>query len=385
MDEVLRDVRVLDLSQNLAGPYATQILADLGADVIKVEPPAGDAARAWGPPFIGSDSPLFLCANRGKRSIALDLRDDDDRGTLRRLTRHADVFVQALRPGAIQRLGFGYEQVRALRPDVVYLSVSAYGEEGPLGEQPGYDPLMQAFAGIMSVTGEPDGEPVRVGTSIIDLGTGTWAALATLAALRRRDRSGEGSHVRTALLDTALGLMSYHLQAHLADGSVPRAAGTALGSIAPYEAFPTRDGRVMIAAANDGLFARLCGALGLIDLPDDARFRSNADRVAAREILHQRIAAETARRSTEALLTLLHDADVPCAPIHDVAQVAADPQVRATGMLRPNPAGHLSHYQEVALPASWDGRRTGPRPAPPRPGQHRAEILAELDRLDATA
>jgi crotonobetainyl-CoA:carnitine CoA-transferase CaiB-like acyl-CoA transferase len=370
---------VVDLSQNLAGPYATQILADLGADVIKVEPPGGDPARAWGPPFQGDDSPLFQCANRNKRSVVLDLHDDAGREALRRLAEGADVFVQAFRAGVVERLGFDYQSVRALNPAVIYVSVTAFGTDGPLRDQPGYDPLMQAFAGLMSVTGHPDGPPTRVGTSLVDMGTGMWAALGVLAALRRREDDGRGCHVTASLLDTALGWMAYHLQGHAGSGEVPGPMGAGLGMIAPYEAFPATDGHIMIAAGNDATFRRLCGALGLDRLADDARFAANPDRVAHRSELVAAVAERTGEETVASLVARLRAAAVPCAPIQDVGEVASDPQVQATGMLRPLAAPLAGGYLDIAMPVRWDGERTPVERVPPRPGEHTAEVLGELD------
>jgi crotonobetainyl-CoA:carnitine CoA-transferase CaiB-like acyl-CoA transferase len=374
----LAGTRIVDLSQNLAGPYATQILADLGADVIKVEPPGGDAARAWGPPFQGGESPLFLCANRNKRSITLDLQEEAGREALRRLTVRADVFVQAYRAGVAERLGFGYDAVRAMNPTVVYVSVTAFGTEGPLREQPGYDPLMQAYAGLMSVTGHPGGAPARVGTSLVDMGTGMWTALATMAALHRRERDGVGSHVTTSLLDTAVSWMAYHLQGYFGTGRVPGPMGSGLGMIAPYEAFPTADGHVMIAAGNDATFQRLCRALDLPELAGDARFADNPGRVAHREELVGAVAARTRRESAEHIVARLQAEAVPCAPIQDVGQVARDGQVAAASMLRAVPDAPMEGYVDIALPARWDGDRAPVRRPPPRPGEHTSEILAEL-------
>jgi crotonobetainyl-CoA:carnitine CoA-transferase CaiB-like acyl-CoA transferase len=374
----LAGTRIVDLSQNLAGPYATQILADLGADVIKVEPPGGDAARAWGPPFQGGESPLFLCANRNKRSITLDLQAEAGREALRRLAVRSDVFVQAYRSGVAERLGFGYDAVRALNPTVVYVSVTAFGTEGPLKEQPGYDPLMQAYAGLMSVTGHSGGAPARVGTSLIDMGTGMWTALATMAALHRREREGDGSHVTTSLLDTAVSWMAYHLQGYFGTGQVPGPMGSGLGMIAPYEAFPTADGHVMIAAGNDATFQRLCRALELPELARDARFADNPGRVAHREQLVGAVAARTRREPGARIVARLQAEAVPCAPIQDVEQVARDDQVAAASMLRPMPDAPIDGYVDVALPARWDGDRTPVRRPPPRPGEHTSEILAEL-------
>jgi crotonobetainyl-CoA:carnitine CoA-transferase CaiB-like acyl-CoA transferase len=374
----LAGIRIVDLSQNLAGPYATQILADLGADVIKVEPPGGDAARAWGPPFQGGESPLFLCANRNKRSVTLDLQDEAGREALRRLATRADVFVQAFRAGVVERLGFGYDAVRSMNPSVIYVSVTAFGTEGPLRDQPGYDPLMQAYAGLMSVTGHPGGLPARVGTSMVDMGTGMWSALATVAALHRRERDGAGSHVTTSLLDTAVSWMAYHLQGYFGTGVVPAPMGSGLGMIAPYEAFPTADSHVMIAAGNDATFQRLCRALDLPELADDARFAGNPGRVAHRDELVAAVAARTRREPAERVVARLQAAAVPCAPIQDVGQVARDQQVAAAGMLRPVADAPIDGYVDVALPARWDGERAPVRRPPPRPGEHTAEILEEL-------
>jgi crotonobetainyl-CoA:carnitine CoA-transferase CaiB-like acyl-CoA transferase len=374
----LAGTRIVDLSQNLAGPFATQILADLGADVIKVEPPGGDAARAWGPPFQGGESPLFLCANRNKRSITLDLRADPGREALRRLATRADVFVQAFRSGVIERLGFGYDAVRALNPSVVYVSVTAFGTEGPLREQPGYDPLMQAYAGLMSVTGHPGGAPARVGTSMVDMGTGMWTALAVMAALHRRASDGAGSHVTTSLLDTAVTWMAYHLQGYFGTGQVPGPMGSGLGMIVPYEAFPTADGHVMIAAGNDATFRRLCQALELPDLADDPRLAANPGRVAHRDELVAAVARRTRREPAERIVARLQAAAVPCSPIQNVGDVAGDEQVAASGMLRPLADAPLDGYVDVALPARWDGARAPVRRPPPRPGEHTDEILDEL-------
>jgi crotonobetainyl-CoA:carnitine CoA-transferase CaiB-like acyl-CoA transferase len=374
----LAGVSVVDLSQNLAGPFATQILADLGADVIKVEPPGGDSARAWGPPFQGGESPLFLCANRNKRSVVLDLDDPVHQEALRRLTRRADVFVQAFRAGVIERLGFGYDAVAAGNPALIYVSVTAFGTEGPLQYDPGYDPLMQAYAGLMSVTGHPDGAPTRAGTSLVDMGTGMWTALAVMAALHRRERDGRGAHVTASLLDTAVAWMAYHLQGYFGTGEVPGPMGSGLGMIAPYEAFPTKDGHVMIAAGNDAIFRRLCHALDLPDLCADARFATNADRVAHRAALSALVAERTRSEETSGVVGRLRGAAVPCAPIHDVGQVAGDEQVRASGMLRSVPDALVPGYVDVAMPVRWNGERPSARTSPPRLGEHTEEVLTEL-------
>lgn len=379
----LAGVRVVDLSQNLAGPFATQILADLGADVVKIEPPGGDPARAWGPPFCDGTSPLFLCANRNKRSVVLDLKSERGAEALCRLARGADVFVEAFRAGVAERLGIDYPAIRALREDVIYLSVTAFGDEGPLRDASGYDPLLQAFGGLVSVTGQPDGEPARVGTSVVDMGTGMWAALAVMAALTERQRTGRGGRVTASLLDTTLSWMAYHLQGYLATGTVPRPAGTGLPMIAPYQAFPTRDGRLLIAAGNDAIFQRLCTALELDELPRDARFASNHQRVAHRDALVETLSERTRRHASAELADTLGRASVPYAPIQDVAAVAAHEQVAASGMIRraahATDAGHgAADCVDVAMPLRWNGQRAPLRSAPPTAGEHTDEVLAEL-------
>ncbi len=376
----LAGIRVLDFSQNLAGPFAAQILGDLGADVVKVEPPGGDPARQWGPPFVGGQSTLFQVVNRNKRSVILDLKEGGDRDRARRLAAEADVVVQALRYGAADRLGIGYERVKAANPAVIYVSVTAYGHEGPLRDDPGYDPLMQARSGLMSVTGAAGGDPVRVGTSIVDLGTGMWTAIAVMAALMERQRTGRGCHVTTSLLDTSLAWMSYHLAGYLATGTLPQPMGTSIGMIAPYQAFPCTDGSVMIAAGNDDIFRRLCGALGL-DLLRHPDYVDNASRVANSARLAELLSERTREHAVASLLDLLSDHRVPAAPIHTVASALEDPQTAATGMIRR--CGHpgAEGYVDVPMPARWDGRRAPLRSVPPAAGEHQDEVVPGNETL----
>jgi len=382
MKKPLEGLRVCDLSQNLAGPYCTQILADLGADVIKVEPPGGDPARDWGPPFWGDDGTLFLAANRGKRSITLNLKTEEGLTALHRLAETSDIFVQALRPGVAERLGFGYDRIRVLRPDIIYLTVSAFGPEGPLSQFPGYDPLMQAFTGIMSVTGQADGPPARVGGSVVDFGTGMWGAIAIQSALSEREKSGEGAYLDVALMDTALIWVSYHLMGHLATGVVPTRQGSGLASIAPYRAFATRDGHLMISAANDGIFRRLCQALEIPDLAEDPRFTTNPLRVEHRDALVEVLAARIAEYGTAELWELLSEHNVPCAPIQDAAQVVDNDQVNASGMLPETAHPTIDGYRDLSLPLRMGGDRPRAEGAPPAAGEHTDEILRELGLLD---
>ncbi len=372
------DVRVCDLTQNLAGPLCAQILGDLGADVIKVEAPGGDPGRAWGPPFWGTDSTLFLSANRNKRSIILDLKNSEGRGILHRIAKESDVLVQSARFGVPEQLEYDYETIRALREDIIYMAISAYGDRGPMRELPGDDPLMQAFSGIMSVTGNPGAPPSRVGGSVVDFGTGMWSTIAILSALRTRDATGEGAKLDAALLDTAVGWVSYHMMGYLATGDVPGPMGSAMDSIVPYQGFQTADGSVMISGGSDRIFVRLCEALGLGKLGADPRFLANPDRVANRDELIEILENQIKSHTTDDLLELLNDHAVPCSPIQNMAEVAAHPQVAEAGLLPMAAHPEVPDYQDVALPLRVDGERPrGVRP-PPAAGEHTSEVLAEL-------
>ncbi len=375
----MEGIRVVDLSQNIAGPYGTQMLADLGADVVKVEPPGGDPARTWGPPFWEGETPLFLSTNRNKRSICLDLKSDGGREVVERLVDSADVFVQAFRTGVIESLGFGYAQLKQRRPGLIYASVTGFGSQGPLREMPGYDPLIQGYSGFMSITGHPDGPPARAGASVVDLGTGILVALGVLTALRDRDRTGKGTHVEASLLDTSLGWVSYHLYGYLASGRVPERMGSGIGMIAPYEAFATKDGELMIAGGNEAIFSRLCEALGLSEVATDPRFVDNPTRVAHRDELHKIIEARTAELTTAELRALLEQHHVPCSPIQDIGQVVDDPQVRASGMLDPCPHPRIPNYRNLGFPLRFDGDRPALRSVPPLAGEHTSEVLEELN------
>jgi len=383
VEQPLAGIRVCDVTQNLAGPFCAQILADLGATVIKVEPPGGDLGRAWGPPFWGDDSTLFLSSNRGKQSVVVGLKDTDGMAVLRRLATSCDIFVQASRPSAARRLGIDYESVRGWRDDVIHLSVSAYGPDGPMSDQPGYDPLMQAYAGIMSVTGQPGGPPTRVGGSVVDFGTGMWAVIAILAALRTRDATGQGAALDASLMDTSLGWVSYHLMGYMATGVTPGPMGSGLGSIAPYRAFRTADGHVMIAAGNDGIFGRLCTALDAAGLADDPRFATNADRVRHRADLDPLIEALTERLSTERLLQLAQAHGIPASAIRNIAEVVDDAQVAASDMIPSVAHPGIDGYRDVSLPIQMNGSRPRAEGVPPAAGADTRPVLVTLGYSDA--
>jgi crotonobetainyl-CoA:carnitine CoA-transferase CaiB-like acyl-CoA transferase len=362
----LAGVRVLDVTTSFAGPTCTQLLGALGADVVKVESPAGDEARSWGPPFAGGLGTLFVAVNSGKRSIAVDLRRGRD--VLLRLVDGADVFVQSLRPGLADELGLGPDDLRARKPGLVYCSISSYGPVGPKRDLPGYDPLLQAAGGLISVTGEHGGEGVRIGVSLIDHATGMYAALAILAALKE----GGGHTLDVSLWETALSFVSYHLIGNLETGDVPGPQGTAFHAIAPYQVFPTADGGLMITAANDGIYGRLCEAVGLPELAEDPRFTTNPDRVRNREALVEALSARLRQDTREAWLGKLTAARIPAAPVQDIGEVAGDPQTEAIGILQ-----RLGSFTTLGPAFSIDGERPEYASPPPAIGAHSAEILRE--------
>jgi formyl-CoA transferase len=351
----LAGVRIVDVTASLAGPTCTQLLGALGAEVVKVEPPEGDHARAWGPPFVDGMGALFFAANAGKRSVVLDLAED--REELLQFVDAADVLVLSLRPGLAEARGLDAATLHARNARLVHCTIGAYGSGGPLSDRPGYDPLIQAAAGIMSVTGEPDGPPVRVGVSLIDFATGQWAAIGILAALLERERDGRGRTVDTSLYESALYAMSSHVAAYSESGEVPGRHGSAYPLIAPYELFPTSDGGLMISAGSDALWQRLRGTLGL---PDDERFRTNPDRVRNRSELFEAVAGVLRTRTSAEWEAALTEAGVPASPVRDVSEAVAHAQTQALGILQ-----QLGSGTTVAPPFRVDGERpcySGPPP-----------------------
>ena len=383
MNLPLSGINVLDLTQNVAGPYCTMLLGDLGAEVIKVErPKVGDDARLWGPPYWGEQSTTFMALNRNKKSVALDLKHDEGQELLWDLVKRSDVLVQSLRSKSLQRMGFGYNMVRRRNPRLIYCSMTAYGNTGPMRDLPGYDPLMQAFAGLMSVTGEPDGAPVRVGTSIMDMGMGMWGVIGILGALRDRERTGEGQLVETSLYETAIAWIPYQIMSYLGTGEVPRRHGSGTAMLAPYEAYPTRDGRILVAAGNNSIWGELCRALGAEELLEDPRFEDNPSRVENREALYENLAARFGADTTEAWVEKLREAGVPCSPIRAVDQVVADPQTEAVGILRSVAHPTIPDYTDVGMPLTWNGARPETRRVPPSLGSDTREILREIGRSE---
>jgi len=365
----LSGTTVVEFCHSVAGPYATSILADLGADVIKVESPGnGDYARDWGPPFAHGTSSLFHVLNHNKRGLALDLRDGVTAERLKAyILAHADVVIQNMRPGAIDKLGLGAKALRAEKPSLIYCDLGAYGRSGPLRERPGYDPLMQAHGGIMSVTGVDGGEPVRVGVSIVDQGAGMWAAMGVLAALNRRHVTGEGCHVTTSLFETAIGWMAPHLGGYLSGGAMRRPLGSGVTEIVPHQAFPTADGHIMVAAGNDNLFRALCGAIARTQLPSDDRFATNSKRVENRRVLIPMLEEIFRDEPSAHWQERLDAVGVPAAPIENVAQVIASKQTEALGILQKAPDLDMTL---VGLPLEFDGMRPPYRFSAPKLGEH---------------
>lgn len=381
--DILAGLRVLDLTQNVAGPFCTQILADLGAEVVKVERPgSGDDTRAWLPPEIGGESATFLALNRGKKSIAIDLSTSRGGELVRRLAGSVDVVIHSLRPASAEKMGIGYESLSASNPKLVYCAISAFGETGPLRDLPGYDPLMQAFSGIMSITGNEGDSPVRVSVSLVDMGTGMWAAMGILSALLARASTGRGMKVQASLLDTSLSWMTVPLAGFFATGREPQKLGSAMAMAAPYQLFRTADGHVFIGAGNDRLFSRVCEALDAPELAAMPQFRTNEQRVRARAALQVEIEERTMLHSSRDLVAALRLAGAPCSELNTLSSVVTDPQVAASEMIRSLPTHEAADHRVVASPFRLDGIRPAADAAPPMLGADAEDVLAALG-LDA--
>jgi crotonobetainyl-CoA:carnitine CoA-transferase CaiB-like acyl-CoA transferase len=380
----LEGVRVVDVTMSVAGPFATQILGDLGADVIKVErPEVGDDTRRWGPPFWEGEGCTFTGLNRNKRSVVLDLKQEEDKAAFVELISTADVFVQNLRPGSMARMGLGHEEMRALNPRLIYCDMTGFGMEGPQAMSPAYDPLMQAFGGLMSLNGEEGRAPARIPASILDQGTGMWTAIAVMDALRTRERTGEGAHVHTSLLNTALMWLPAQLMGYFADEVIPPRLGSGTVGIYPYAAFPTADNWVIIAAGNENLWQLLCSAIGREELTRDPRFLLNPDRVAHRDELFEELATTTRSASGQSWVDLLNDAGVPTTLIQTLDQVVASEQVAAIGALPHVAHPRIENFRIVNLPIQIDGEYAAVRHVPPLLGEHNVEVLGEREPVAA--
>ncbi|MDR0225862.1 MAG: CoA transferase [Burkholderiaceae bacterium] len=385
----LSHVKVLDLSRVLAGPWAGQTLGDLGAEVTKIERPGtGDDTRAWGPPFLADgqgrptgDSAYYLCANRNKRSVAIDFTQPAGQALVRALAARSDVVIENFKTGGLAAYGLDYDSLSALNPRLVYCSITGFGQTGPYAHRAGYDFLVQGMGGLMSITGQPDGVPgagpAKVGVALADILTGLYASTAILAALQARERTGRGQHIDLALLDVQVACLANQAMNHLYDGPPPRRMGNAHPNTVPYQDFPTADGHMILAIGNDGQFARFCHAVDHPEWASDPRFATNAARLSHRGTLIALLRELTAQRGTREWIALLERHAVPCGPIHTVAEVFADPQVRARGMQIAMDHAQAGPIPLVASPMRLSGTPVQYRTAPPQLGQHTGQVLRD--------
>ena len=382
----LTGVRVLELARILAGPWAGQTLADLGADVIKVESPGGDDTRTWGPPFVrpagqgDGDAAYFHCCNRGKRSVVLDFRSEHGREAVRRLAQRSDVLIENFKVGGLEKYGLGYEQLSGINPGLVYCSITGFGQDGPYADRAGYDFMIQAMGGIMDITGEPDGEPIKPGVAYADIFTGLYGVIAIQAALARRERTGRGQFIDMALLDSQVAVLANQALNYLVSGVAPRRMGNAHPNIVPYQSFPTSDGYVVIAVGNDGQFARLCRVLGCEALALDECFATNPARVAHRGKLIPLLVERTQTFSREEILRRLAASTVPAGPINSIDDVFEDPQVLHRRMARrlEAPGTADGTVPSVRTPIVFSDGALKLGRAAPRLGEHSEEILGEI-------
>jgi crotonobetainyl-CoA:carnitine CoA-transferase CaiB-like acyl-CoA transferase len=391
----LAGVRVLDLSRVLAGPWAGQLLADLGADVVKVERPgAGDDTRAWGPPWLNDpegrstgESAYYLSANRNKRSVTIDLASPEGQSLVRQLASKADVLLENFKVGGLTQYGLDYASLKAINPRLVYCSITGFGQTGPYSSRAGYDFLIQGMGGLMSLTGRADGMegagPLKVGVALTDIMTGLYATVAVLAALKRREQSGEGQHIDLALLDVQIACLANQAANYLVSGVAPRRMGNAHPNIVPYQEFPTADGYMIVAVGNDSQFASLCKTLGKPEWSGDERFATNPQRVKHRNELIALIHGVTVRRTTDEWVAAMETAGVPCGPINTLDRVFSDPHVQARGMRIEMPHPLAKQVPLVANPIRLSESPVQYRHAPPTLGQHTDEVLS--DWLAATA
>jgi crotonobetainyl-CoA:carnitine CoA-transferase CaiB-like acyl-CoA transferase len=382
----LSGIRVIELARILAGPWAGQLLADLGADVIKIEnPKAGDDTRSWGPPFVKGkggenlSAAYYHSANRGKRSVALDFSEPEGAETVKKLIATADVVIENFKVGGLKKYGLDYESVKALNPRLVYCSITGFGQTGPYAPRAGYDFIIQGIGGLMSITGEPGREPQKVGVAVSDIFTGLYSVIAIQAALRHAEKTGEGQYIDMALLDTQCSILGNQNLNYLVSGKAPVQMGNAHMNIAPYEVLPVKDGHIILAVGNDGQFQRFCGALGIPELAEDPDFATNPARVANRARLRERLLAELAGREKAPLLDALEKATVPASPINNIAEMFEDPQIVARGMRMDLADADGNVLPSVRAPMLMSQTPLSYERPSPRLGEHTEEILRELD------
>ncbi|MCJ7659378.1 MAG: CoA transferase [Anaerolineales bacterium] len=375
----LREIRVLDLTRNLAGPYCTMILGDMGADVIKIERPGyGDDTRNWTPPTWNGESTTFLSANRNKRSMAVDVNVTEGVKIVQKLAYQADILVESFKPGSLQKRGLGYENLKEKNPGLIYCSISGYGNDGPLHNSPGYDPVMQASTGIMDMTGEPDQEPVRLPIAVNDMGAGLWAVIGILSGLMTRQVTGQGCQVETSLFETAAWWMNYHVTGYLASGITPIRCGTGTPFIAPYEVFPASDEGLLVCVGNDNLFRRFVDELQIPELATDERFINNPMRVKNREELRRLIIERFQYRTAVEWEARFSARSIPCSRILTVADLVHNEQLAALNLLKPFPHPSIPDLRLIDLPVSQNKERAAHNYSPPLLGEQTNKILFEL-------
>ncbi|KPJ59253.1 MAG: formyl-CoA transferase [Deltaproteobacteria bacterium DG_8] len=379
MARVLEGIKVLDLSRALAGPYCTMMLADMGAEVIKLEMPGtGDDSRSWGPPFVEGESAYFMSVNRNKKSITLNMKSGKSIEIIHKLIKQSDILVENFRPGAMERLGLGYERVKEMNPKIIYCSISGFGQDGPYRMLPGFDQVLQGMGGLMSITGEPGGPPIKVGIAIADISGGMFAAYGIVVALYNREKTGRGQTIDISLLDSQVAWLTYRAGAYFASGEIPHPVGSGHPVIVPYQAFKTKDVYINIAVGNDQLWEKFCKAVGLERVMDDPKFATNAKRVENREEIVKIIGDLVATRDGEEWLKILTDAGIPCGPIYTVDKIFTDPQVLHRQMLKELDHPKAGRIRVTGTPVKLSDTPGEVKTAPPLLGQHTHEILTEL-------
>ncbi len=380
----LSGVRVLDLSRVLAGPYCSMMLGDLGADVIKVERPGvGDETREWGPPEAGGEAAYYLCVNRNKRSITIDLKQPEGQEIVKKLAERSDILLENYKVGTLQRFGLGYNDIKKINPGIIYCSITGFGQYGPYKDRPGYDFIIQGMGGIMSITGEPDGPPMKVGVAIVDITAGLFACSAILAALYNREKTGKGQYIDIALLDSVVAWLANVGSNYLVSGEIPKRYGNAHPNIVPYEPFKTKDGTyIALGVGNDRQWQEFCKIAGLEDIADDPRFATNPQRVIHREELIPIIAKKMLERTSEEWLSELEKHKIPCGPINTLDKVFSDPQVKAREMVVEVPHPTAGSVKLVASPMKLSDTPCRVDRHPPLLGEHTEEVLHELGYLD---
>ena len=383
--KALEGIRVLDLTRALAGPFCTLMLGDNGADVIKVEiPGSGDDTRKWGPPFIGEESAYYLSINRNKRSLTLNLQDAQAQEVFMKLAKDIDVVVENFTPGVMGRFGLDYDAVKAVSPKVVYCSISGFGQDGPYRNRPAYDQIMQGVGGLMSITGEPDGEPQKIGIAVTDIGAGMWSAFAIMAALHHREKSGEGQYIDISMLDAQVAWLTYQAAFFFANGEAPKRMGAAHPTLVPYQAFMCNDGKyINVAVGSERIWGRFCQGMGREDLKDHPDYATNSVRVNHRGAMVSMLQEIFLTRPVAEWVEDLQAANVPCGPINDLADVFADPQVLARNMYLEMPHPTLGSIKQTGLPIKFSLTPGGLDRHPPLLGEHNQEILQSLGYSDA--